>query len=295
MRIWQIVLLILAVATCGVVRAADAPDSKGLPPDAGFFPLAVWLQSPANAARYRAIGINTYVGLWRGPTEEQLDALDTAGIRLICGQNERSLRFKDRPTIVGWMHGDEPDNAQSLGSGEGIWAADPAGAIVESYRRIRQADPDRPVLLNLGQGVAWDGWYGRGRADEPPGGLSGIPQGLRHRLVRYLPGQPRERRRSPASSGTCPRASIASAAGPTVARMSGAASRRPESATRTASRRRTGPIGGVDGPDPRGQGDHLLRPRVQAEVHRGRAPGGRGDGPRRGGRSTARSTSWPRS
>ena len=25
---------------------------------------------------YRAIGINTFVGLWRGPTEEQLDALD---------------------------------------------------------------------------------------------------------------------------------------------------------------------------------------------------------------------------
>jgi hypothetical protein len=28
--------------------------------------------------------------------------------------------------------------------------------------KIRQADATRPVLLNLGQGVAWDGWYGRG-------------------------------------------------------------------------------------------------------------------------------------
>src|SRR3954452_24391723 len=115
MRVWRMVTLIGMVATCGAVRAADGPYPKGLPQAPESFPLAVWLQSPANAARYREIGINTCVGFWRGPTPEQLDALDKAGIRLICGQTQRSLRFKDRPTIVGWMHGVEPDNAQSLG------------------------------------------------------------------------------------------------------------------------------------------------------------------------------------
>ncbi|MBN1362488.1 MAG: hypothetical protein JW993_17965, partial [Sedimentisphaerales bacterium] len=34
--------------------------------------------------------------------------------------------------------------------------------LVEKYERMRSADPSRPVLLNLGQGVAWDNWYGRG-------------------------------------------------------------------------------------------------------------------------------------
>ena len=168
MRAGRIVTLTLALAMGGVVRAADGPYPKGLPQTPAFFPMAVWLQSPANAERYRAIGINTYVGLWRGPTEEQLDALDKAGIRVICGQNERSLRFKDRSTIVAWMHGDEPDNAQSLGSGKGYGPPIPPARIVEGYRRIRKADPDRPVMLNLGQGVAWDGWYGRGvRTNHP--------------------------------------------------------------------------------------------------------------------------------
>jgi hypothetical protein len=168
MRAWQIATLILAVHLCGALRAADGPYPKGPPQSPEFFPLAVWLQSPANAGRYRAIGINTYVGLWRGPTEEQLDALDKAGILLICGQSERSLRFKDRPTIVGWMHGDEPDNAQSLGRGRGYGPPIPPATIVEGYRKIRKADPDRPVMLNLGQGVAWDGWYGRGvRTNHP--------------------------------------------------------------------------------------------------------------------------------
>jgi hypothetical protein len=168
MKVWRIITLIGTVATCGAVRAADGPYPKGLPRTPESFPLAVWLQSPSNAGRYRAIGINTYVGLWRGPTEEQLDALDKAGIRLICGQSERSLRFKDRSTIVGWMHGDEPDNAQSLGRGKGYGPPVPPERIVASYRRIRQADPDRPVVLNLGQGVAWDGWHGRGVRTKHP-------------------------------------------------------------------------------------------------------------------------------
>ncbi len=168
MRVWQVAVMVLGVAPCGPAQAADDPFPKGPPQAAESFPIAVWLQAPANAERFRAIGINTYVGLWRGPTEEQLDALDRAGIRLICGQHERSLRFKDRPTIVGWMHGDEPDNAQSLGRGKGYGPPTPPATIVERYRKMRETDPDRPVLLNLGQGVAWDGWYGRGvRTNHP--------------------------------------------------------------------------------------------------------------------------------
>jgi hypothetical protein len=34
--------------------------------------------------------------------------------------------------------------------------------IVEDYQAIKKADPSRPVLLNLGQGVAWDNYIGRG-------------------------------------------------------------------------------------------------------------------------------------
>jgi hypothetical protein len=66
------------------------------------------------------------------------------------------------------MHGDEPDNAQSLGQGKGYGPPISPATIVEGYEKIRKADPDRPVLLNLGQGVAWDGYYGRGvRTNHP--------------------------------------------------------------------------------------------------------------------------------
>jgi len=135
---------------------------------ADFFPIAVWLQNPSKASRYRRAGFNTYVGLWRGPTEKQLAELKNAGMKVICHQNEVALKHIDNPTIIGWMHGDEPDNAQSLGKGKGYGPPILPKKIIEDYHKISNADTSRPVLLNLGQGVAWDGWHGRGvRTNHP--------------------------------------------------------------------------------------------------------------------------------
>src|SRR5215218_3107517 len=166
MRLTRRLILGILLLPCAL-GAADVPTprvltDKGFPSDEKFFPLAVWVQSPRNARRYRDLGINTYVALYRGPTAEQLDALDKAGIVAITHQNKAGLEHRDGRTIAGWMHGDEPDNAQSLGRGKGYGPPIPPERIVENYKRMKAADPGRPVLLNLGQGVAWDNWIGRG-------------------------------------------------------------------------------------------------------------------------------------
>lgn len=166
---------VVAIAATGFVpnrgnsgEAGAAPQSKyalwksGPPADPNFFPIAVWVQSPKNAARYKAAGINVYVGLWRGPTEEQLQTLKEAGMRLICAQNSTGLSNKDNPLIIGWMHGDEPDNAQARRGEKGYGPPILPEKIAANYEKIRIADPTRPVLLNLGQGVAWDNYIGRG-------------------------------------------------------------------------------------------------------------------------------------
>lgn len=149
--------------------ADSAPQRKpgqGVLDAPGFFPLAVWLQAPHNAARYRAIGVNLYVGLYQGPSREQLAQLEAAGMPVICAMNEVSA---DHPgtTIVGWMHGDEPDNAQGR-RGPGYDPPIPPAKVLADYERLKAADPLRPVLLNLGQGVAWDNWYGRGERTNKP-------------------------------------------------------------------------------------------------------------------------------
>jgi len=153
-------LLLLALT----IHAAepDAALKTGKLADPSFFALAVWLQSPANAAKYNAAGINTYVGLWRGPTEEQLGELKKQGMLVVCSQNAVGREHLNDPTILAWMHGDEPDNAQRVRGQKGYGPPIEPAKIVADYQRIKAADPSRPVFLNLGQGVAWDNYIGRG-------------------------------------------------------------------------------------------------------------------------------------
>lgn len=159
--------LLIFCSSLAAMQAADAPSfyaqwTNGPSTDPNFFPIAVWLQNPSRAEEYKRAGINTYIGLWQGPTEEQLSALRKAGMKLICGQSERSLKFRDDKLIIGWMHGDEPDNAQPIKGGKGYGPPILPEKIIADYQRIRTNDTSRPVFLNLGQGVAWDNYIGRG-------------------------------------------------------------------------------------------------------------------------------------
>jgi hypothetical protein len=124
-----------------------------------FFPIGVWLQDPTNAPRYAAAGFNLYVGLWQGPTQPQLDALAKAGMRVICEQNKVGFDNRANPIIVAWLQGDEPDNAQWGGRFGPPMSTE---KVRRAYEAMRAADPSRPVLLGLGQGVAHDGYIGRG-------------------------------------------------------------------------------------------------------------------------------------
>lgn len=131
--------------------------------DPDFFPIGVWLQNPGTARAWKAAGINLYIALWKGPTRAQLDALDAAGMTAIVAQNEIALEPRYDRLIAGWfVEPDEPDNAQPIHGTNDYGAPVPPEAVIRRYEAIRQRDPTRPALLNLGQGVAWDGWFGRG-------------------------------------------------------------------------------------------------------------------------------------
>jgi hypothetical protein len=164
-----------------------------------FFPIAVWLQDPKMAPRYKAAGINLYLGLWKGPTEEQMKALREANMPVICELNDYALSHLDDALFVGWHHGDEPDNAQKFAT---YWKGDkekikegwpeiyesrglakqeykgygppvPPAWIVRDYGKIKAADPTRPVFVGLGQGVSWEAYIGRG---ERTGHLEDYPE-----------------------------------------------------------------------------------------------------------------------
>ncbi|SPP97682.1 hypothetical protein [Bradyrhizobium vignae] len=134
---------------------------NGFPTDANFFPIGVWLQSPTRAASYKAIGINTFVGLYEGPTEEQLAALARQHMFAIAGQNDVALKSVNRHVIKAWMQEDEPDNAQPIGPGV-YGTCIPAIEVARRTREMKARDPTRPIMINFGQGVANEFWRGRG-------------------------------------------------------------------------------------------------------------------------------------
>lgn len=156
-RIALIGVLLLASGSA----SAGGPYLSGFPTDNGFFPIGVWLQSPMRAAAYKAIGINTFVGLYQGPTEDQLAQLTKYGMFAVAEQNDVGLNSMNRQVIKAWMHGDEPDNAQPIGFGL-YGSCIPASKVVRHTQEMKSRDPTRPVMINFGQGIANEYWRGRG-------------------------------------------------------------------------------------------------------------------------------------
>jgi hypothetical protein len=126
-----------------------------------FWPIGVWLQDPTvNAVNFRNIKVNTFIGLWQGPTEAQLSALASAGMSAFAAQNTTGLTSPNNRVIKAWMQVDEPDDAQWNGTSYDP-CIDPT-VIQRRYSAMKASDPTRPVYLNLGRGVADTGWGGRG-------------------------------------------------------------------------------------------------------------------------------------
>jgi hypothetical protein len=135
---------------------------NGLPPSLAYVPIGVWMQNPEqNAARFRDVGVNLFLGLWEGPTDAQLDALPAPGITTFCAQSGVWESRLDEPAISGWMHDDSPDNAQERSDGSYGPCIEPE-VSQQQYAQMTMRDPSRPVLLLLGQGVADAEWPGRG-------------------------------------------------------------------------------------------------------------------------------------
>lgn len=139
--------------------------SNGPSSSTGLFPIAIWLQNPERetAANYKSIGINTYIGLYNGPTESELAALAKLSGTTYCDQNTTGLTSAKNGVIKAWTQTDEPDNAVS-----GTEIPIPPETIIGRYEKMKSKDTTRPVFLNLGQGVASDAWYGRGTRTRHP-------------------------------------------------------------------------------------------------------------------------------
>jgi len=185
--LWRVAALAAILAVAGQASAQDiylpweggpayfAQFPLGPSPSQDYFMRAVWLQSPRNAGLFEAVGVNQYVGLWRGTVEVGRDGgpvlplLRQYNMR-VFGDRESALAGPDAakhlsdPIIDAWAQVDEPDNAQSLPAGGYGDCIDPS-AVISRYKANKAADPNRPVYLGVGQGTGYNAdscYYGRG-------------------------------------------------------------------------------------------------------------------------------------
>jgi len=144
--------------------------------DPDWFPIGVWAQAPRpdRVEAYSSAGFTLFVSLSWDETDAGLTRLRDAGLKAILHQNAFTLSHTWDPVIYGWLMKDEPDNAQPNGD-EGYyspvppfddtpWNTNPPGteSMYTRYLNARANDPLRPVFMNLGMGVAYDNYVGRG-------------------------------------------------------------------------------------------------------------------------------------
>ncbi|HUT37172.1 MAG TPA: hypothetical protein VNE39_27065 [Planctomycetota bacterium] len=142
--------------------------AKSVMDDPGFFPVSVWLQPAGQAEKYKAMGVNVYVGgvdsYPRPKDREFLDAIQKQGMYAICPYKKQYVEAKlhEHPAFIGWMFGDEPDNVDAA-TGQVKHTPE---ALLADFAKIRRDDPAHRVYLNLGCGVANERFVGRGATDE---------------------------------------------------------------------------------------------------------------------------------
>ena len=147
-----VVKLVVLVGLAGTIAAADEPPRPVAPPPRERLPhrperLPDRRLAPKPRPR-RGVQGHRDQHLRRPLEGADRGAARPTSRRTACASSARRtksrLKHNDDPTIVAWMHGDEPDNAQSLGKGKGYGPPILPAKIVEDYERIKKADPSRP-------------------------------------------------------------------------------------------------------------------------------------------------------
>lgn len=165
-------LLCFSINSCTFTLAPASAE------DTNPFTIGVWMQNPTQLRdgkfiidSYKAIGINTFVGLWNWPTEldptwttRTAAALKNAGMRVYAGDSVVSVNWiqahpEYSSTFVGYMLGDEPDMNRVSGIPE-IAAASQPDAWQAAGDLVKAADPSRQRYANFGKGFALYPWAG---------------------------------------------------------------------------------------------------------------------------------------
>jgi len=130
-----------------------------------FFPIMVWAQPIERNGKdlvefNKSLGINTFVG-HKADTRSPKEYLDECAKRNVFAcisagydikEDEQMVsNLKDHPALLFWWFPDEPDNYSPKTKKLPKYSPD---ELLPSYQLIKKKDPNHPVALNFGSGLA---------------------------------------------------------------------------------------------------------------------------------------------
>jgi hypothetical protein len=121
--------------------------------DASFFPIAVFLGKPEDAASLRLIGINTYMGAEHDGST--MASITGTGMSVLAQSEWTEAEVGDDPRVVGWNISDECEMGYS-GCGEN--EADQLAKQRDYASAARARDDGRFLQANFGNGVLGTFW-----------------------------------------------------------------------------------------------------------------------------------------
>jgi hypothetical protein len=129
--------------------------------DSNVYPVAVWAMGSRTAPAFAAMGVNIFVGGEDKDAAHWCDELAKSGCAGFVGWRNRTpeelVKIAASPGFLGWMHGDEPDNAGEV-NGEYRSTHTPPAELIAAYQAMKASKAPAPMYLNLGQGLANANW-----------------------------------------------------------------------------------------------------------------------------------------
>jgi len=146
------VMLVVAVASHG-----QEPVVNPLT-DTGVYPIAVWAMGAGTAPAFSKMGVNIFVGGEGDDPKAWADAIAESkcvGFVHWKGRSDEARKVvASSPGFLGWMHGDEPDNAGTDAKGEYHATMIMPDVLIGRYEAMKKSSTPAPMYLNLGVGLA---------------------------------------------------------------------------------------------------------------------------------------------
>ena len=137
-------LLLLPLSIFGIDKVTIGKNKEILVDGKAFFPMMSTLQEEKSMDKNIAVGVNTFVGVWKQTPEKAKKYLEVCKQKNVYAILDFEESVKNHPNLLGWIQPDEPDMPNEKNKPR----TSPDESIAH-YNKAKAKDKNHPMFLNL--------------------------------------------------------------------------------------------------------------------------------------------------